>query len=208
VLIRIVAAIALVVIGLNVAGVLRYPGGPLRDPSADGPLWLDLRPADQGGIEVGSEPSDMSAAGRPIYFGTLALSNPWPYPARIEAITPVDPTAGLVIDHVWLGRPADVGAVAMGLGPEPGVPPEQFDEVFQPLPFEIEANVGPDRAVIVLIELHADAPGGTGFRSLAVDYRVGPASFHVVQPYMLALCLGPLDPGQECGWPWPRQSDR
>src|SRR4029077_2731880 len=48
-----VRATALVItslLALNVLGVLRYPGGPLREASADGILWLDTRPADEGSI--------------------------------------------------------------------------------------------------------------------------------------------------------------
>lgn len=95
--------LAAAVVALNMVGVLRYPGGPLRDPSDDGPLWLDLRPADRGSSTVGNtQPSDWAIGGRSYDFGLLTVTHPRAGEARVEHPDPAD------------------GAVEAPLGPRPG----------------------------------------------------------------------------------------
>jgi hypothetical protein len=187
-----------VVVGLvtlNVLGVLRYPGGPLRESDADGVLWLDTRPADQGSIEVGGP----LQIGLPVYTSVVQLQNAWPISATVEAVTPVDPTPGLVIDHVWIGRPGSPDSASVGLGPDPGLPDgTALDDLYMSFPGAVPAS-GTDVAMApILIQAHASALGDQGFAALAVDYRVGPFSFRVIQHLAVSLCVVPLPPQQGC----------
>jgi hypothetical protein len=191
--------IALLLLILNLIGLARYPGGPLRDPGADGPFWLDTRPSDQGAASSGEQPADWAKAGAPLYYGLLTLHNPWPWSATVEAITPIDPTPGLTLVSVFIGRSGTPGGtIAFGPAPEP--PSGQtLDGAYARLP----APVGPggdshELDAPTLLVIRADQPGSLGFSALAVDYRVGPLTFRTIQHFALTACVGPLSPGVLC----------
>lgn len=195
-----VLAVLTAALALNVAGLLRYPGGPLREPSADGPLWLDTRPADQGSIIVGNTlPSDWAVAGRSYNVGTLTIHNPSSLTATLEAVTPLDPT-GLVLEAVY-GRQSDApSAEITGFGPS-GEHPDlaTLGRDFATLPLAIPpSGDSHDRDTQLLVVLRSTGPGAFGFSALAVDYRLGPFAFHVIEHLALAGCMGPLPSGSSC----------
>jgi hypothetical protein len=202
---RSLAVAVIVVVGLNVVGLVRYPGGPLRDPSADGMFALDIRPSDQGYYAVGNDPTDWARVGRPLYFGAIHVYNAWPVTATIEAVTALDLTPGLSVDRVLAGVAsddlmpaswADAPAVAAddrpstdeSLGGRFTVPPVQ---VAQSRPEDIHTTG-------LLIVVSATEPGRYGFKGVAVDYRVGPFTFRAVQYMELRSCIGPFGPEQTC----------
>jgi hypothetical protein len=186
---------------LNVAGVARYPGGPLRDPSDDGLFALDIRPADQGYNEISNDPVDWAATGEPLYFGAVYLENPWPVGAAIEGVRPLELTPGLTLDRALVGIPPD-GTSSMGWGDRQLLTEAALDETFggalSPLPVTVPAATAADRATNVLLVLSAATPGRYGFRGVEIDYRVGPFTFHATQHIALDACIGPFPPGQEC----------
>ena len=197
--VRVVVVIVAVIL-LNVVGMLRYPGGPLRSSVIDDPLWLDLTPAGEG-WSVGSSPSTWSAIGKAIYLGADELTNPLPWAAAVEAITPLNVTGGLVIDRILVGTPESASAGLIGIGPEPVLPEGRtIEELYSPVPVTVGPGTSADVHPIMLV-VHGDRPGAAGFTGLAIDYRVGPFTFRVVQHMGLALCLGPLPAGQECPSP-------
>lgn len=195
------AGLAAVLVGLNVVGVLRYPGGPLRDPSDDGALWLDLRPADQGSVLVGnSQPSDWALAGRTYDFGLLTIHNATSYSATIESVTPVDPTEGLSLVSVYVRRAGSPSNGIVGFGPSGMDPdPATLQREFSVLPFAVgPGGETPEHDTQVLVVVRSDRAGAFGFSALALDYRIGPFTFHAIQHVALAGCLGPLPPGVTC----------
>ncbi len=195
-----VSGIAVLLVALNIAGYARYPGGPLREPSATGPLWLDMRPADQGGFTVGNDPTDWARTGVPLYYGELTLHDEWPWPVRVEAIAPVDLTGGLTIQAVHLSRPGTPAGPVTGWGPELLLPPGlTLEQAYVLLPANVEpAGASHERDAQTLLVVSGSRPGRAGFSSLALDYRVGPFAFRVIQHVALVACLGPLPAGVTC----------
>lgn len=186
---------------LNVVGMLRYPGGPLRPGVSNDPLWLDLTPPGDH-WSVGTQASEWSAVGKTIYIGGDPLTNPWPWAATVEAITPLDVTGGLVIDQILIGAPGSVSAGVIGVGFESVLPNGSLiSDLYHGLPATIDHETKLDDALPILLVVHGDQSGQAGFTGLAIDYRVGPFTFRVVQPMGLALCLAPLPAGQECPSP-------
>ena len=198
--VRVVVVLVAVVL-LNVIGMVRYPGGPLRPGVRDDPLWLDLTPPGNH-WGVGTQASEWSAVGRTIYIGADPLTNPWPWAATVEAITPMDITGGLVVDRILVGLPGSASAGVIGVGFESVLPNGGFiSDLYKILPATIERDTTVDDAIPILLVVHGDRPGQAGFTGLAIDYRVGPFTFRVVQHMGLALCLGPLGVGEECPSP-------
>ena len=194
--------VALVIaLELNVLGVLRYPGGPLREPSADALLWLDIRPADQGAVVAGDAPGYWHQAGVPLQYGMLTLANPSSLSGTIEAVTPVDPTPGLVVDAVYLMKPGSTRGEVLAWGPGGVYPPQStIDQDYTTLP----AQIGPtDEAHLldpgVILVVRSLEPGPIGWSALAIDYRIGPFTFRVIQHAGLTGCIGPLPTGSQCG---------
>ena len=198
-------AIALVgllaVVGLNVAGVLRYPGGPLRDPSDDGPLGLDLRAADQGYSSVANDPTDSVVTGAPLYFGTVTLVDSWPVDATVEAVRPLELTPGLTVERAVLGI-VPAGLSPIGWGDRTLLATEAADETYGgalgDLPVVVPSNTSADRGSTLMLVVSAATPGRYGFRGVEIDYRIGPFSFRATQYLALDSCIGPFAPGQSC----------
>lgn len=198
--VRIVVVIVAALL-LNVVGMLRYPGGPLRPRVSDDPLWLDLTAAGNH-FTVGTQASEQSAVGKTIYVGGDPLTNPWLWPATVEAITPLDVTGGLVIDEILIGNPGSVSAGVIAVWYDPVLPNGgAISDLYHALPATIDNETKLDDAVPILLVVHGDQPGQAGFANLAIDYRVGPFTFRVVQHMGLALCIGPLPAGQACPSP-------
>lgn len=182
---------------LNVGGLLRYPGGPLREPSADGLFWLDTRPSDQGTSSVGAGSSAGLTAGELIYTG-ISLRNTWSYPAAIESISLVDATPGLRLVDVRLARPGTRGGFAGLLaGSGPAIDDLRLVTDYQPLPATLEGN-NPINDGLVSLVVTADQPGDYSYQAVAINYRIGPFSFSVIHHQALAVCLGPFVPGTVC----------
>ena len=190
-----------IALALNVLGFLRYPGGPLRDPSADGPIWLDIRPANEGAIEVGDVSGHWQLLDVPLQYGVLSLGNPSPFTATIDAITPIDATAGLVVDAVYVQRPDGVRGEVAAWGTT-GVypPPAVLATEFAMLPATVEpTGESHERDPVVILIVRSAQPGPIGWSALAVDYRLGPFSLRVIQHFSLTGCLGPMPAGMTCG---------
>jgi len=200
VLAGLIVAIA-IAIGLNVLGILRYPGGPLRESSADGFLWLDVRPADQGSNAVGDVAGSWHAVDVPLQFGILTVSNPSSFSATIDAITPIDATPGLVIDAVYVMRPDMPRGEVLAWGPSGVYPPASIlTSDYTALPATVVptgATHEHDPAVLVIVR-SAEA-GPIGWSALEVAYRIGPFAFRAIHHLELRGCLGPLPSGAECG---------
>jgi hypothetical protein len=197
----------LVLVGLNVMGLVRYPGGPLRDPSADGMFALDIRPANQGYNAVGNDPTDWAGVGQPLYFGTIHVYNAWPVTATIEAVTPVDLTPGLSVDRILAGVPADE-AIPMDWADVPAVTHQDQPSVdetlggrFTPPPVQVvQSRPEAVHTTTLMLVVSAAEPGRYGFKGVAVDYRVGPFTFRAVQYMELRTCIGPFASGQLCAF--------
>lgn len=153
------AAAVVVLVALNVIGVLRYPGGPLRDQS-DAPLWLDIRLGESGSSRVDLGPTaGRDLLGTPVYYSVPVLTNSWPWPATVEAITPVDPTPGLVVDGVYVSRAgSNVSGVA---GYDARLPAGQrFGDAFAGMPTVLDPSgpgpAGGARVELVAVEIRED----------------------------------------------------
>jgi hypothetical protein len=199
--VRGVVAAAAITLGLNVVGVLRYPGGPLREPSADALLWLDIRPANQGSNLVGDVSGSWHAIDVPLQFGILSLSNPSGFTATIESVTPVDPTQGLIVDAVYVLKPDGSHREIAAWG-TPGVypPAETLASDFTTLPaIVVPTGDSHEHDPAVILYVRSPVAGPIGWSALAVDYRIGPFTFRTIQHDALAGCLGPLAAGSQCG---------
>jgi hypothetical protein len=183
-------AVVVMVVVLNVIGIARYPGGPLREPDADGPLWLDAPPpADQGSSTVGNTPdADWATTDTDMVFTILNLEDSWPWPATIESVTPVNATEGLLVTEARIRRISGEGVSDLSVvGP---VGPEQraiLDNRYVALPAEIGAGEAGRNVALVF---RTSDPGPATFDALAIDYRVGPFSFRVVHHLGLDACMG------------------
>jgi hypothetical protein len=198
---------AVVALSLNVVGLLRYPGGPLRDPSADGLFALDVRPANQGYNAVGNDPTAWAGVGQPLYFGTIHVYNAWPLTATIEAVTPLDLTPGLSVDRILAGVPSDAmlpaswADVPAFLGSDQPSTDETLGGRFTPPPIQVVQSSPDDiHTTTLLLVVSAQEPGRYGFSGVAVDYRVGPFTFQAVQYEELRTCIGPFSPEQVCAF--------
>jgi hypothetical protein len=110
-LIIVVVAVVTIALATNVVGLVRYPGGPLREMSADGPLWLDTRPLDEDQGLQGFDGSAGIGFGAPLYTGIL-VQNLSPWPATIERISLVDATPGFALADARLALPGSSGTLA------------------------------------------------------------------------------------------------
>ena len=192
-----VASIAVLLVALNVAGLLRYPGGPLREPNADGLFWLDTRPPDQGSNTVGVTSGAGVRPGVPLYTG-IGLNNDGPWPVTVEQVRLVGATPGLRLVDVRMALPGTSGELAGLLaGSGPDVAELGLDTDYGPLPAQLAAHneSGEGR---VSIEVIADRPGEYAYDAVAIDYRVGPFSFTVVHHEALGACIVPLPSGATC----------
>lgn len=195
------AVVIVAAILLNVVGMFRYPGGPLRASVIDDPLWLDLTPPGEG-WRISTQASDWSAVGKTIYIGGDPLTNRWPWAATVEAITPLDVSGALVIDRILVGTPGSAAAGVIGIGSTSVLPNGgSISDFYQSLPGTVDEETNLDDAIPFMLLVHGDRPGPAGFNGLAIDYRVGPFTFRVVQHMRLDLCLGPLPAGEACPSP-------
>ncbi len=198
---RRLAAVLLVVVSgalvLNAAGLWRYPGGPLREPSADGWFWLDTRPSDQGTNSVAAGSKAGLAAGEPIYTG-ISLRNAWSSSLVVEGVRFVDATPGLLLVDARLARPGTCcGLPGLMTGTGPDIDDLRLDTDFQPFPASLSGNnsVSDGRVILAVTAIE---PGDYSYQAVAVDYRMGLFSFTVIHHQALAVCLGPLSAGAVC----------
>jgi hypothetical protein len=193
----IIAIVTVVTIALsaNVVGLARYPGGPLREVGADGPLWLDTRP---GGQDQGIQGFDASAGiafGKPLYSGIL-VQNASPWPAAIERISLVDATPGLSLVDARLALPGSSGTLAGLIFGDHADLAEPED--YGPLPATLPGLNVPDEGR-VLLTISTTSPGHQQYRSVAVEYRIGPFAFRAIYHQAVSVCLVPVPDGAPCG---------
>jgi hypothetical protein len=184
------------ILTLNVAGVLAYPGGPLRDPGIDAPLLLDVGGSERGVSVSNATTSEWAVSHTRLYYGLLTLHDPWPWDATIESIEPVHPSPNLVVDGIYLRRPGYSGATT-ALGSSVALPEgKSFDDVYAPLPAQVKPG-GPtaEQDGVVLLVIRTETPLAMQFDGLAVTYRVGPFTFRTVQHVGLRSCVAP-QPGE------------
>jgi hypothetical protein len=179
----------LIVLALNLTELLRYPGGPLREPSADGLLWLDTRPPNQGSNQVGLSSIGGVAAGTTLYTG-ISIHNDSGFPATVENVRLLAATPGLQLRRVRMALPGTSGGMA-GLLYGDNIDELRLDTDYGSLPAALAANNDPGEGRIS-IEVAADQPGEFGYEAVAVDYRIGPFSFTAVYHDALNVCLVPL----------------
>lgn len=173
---------------LNVAGISRFPGGPLREWKDGGVLWLDVWPSDWGSRDFNAPEAEWARANAHYEYTSSLPTNDWPWPVEVERITPVTTSGDLAVAETRLVRPdrSEVGPLyAVG----PLTPGQQaiIDADFAPLPGSARTGV---TGTPFAITFHETRPGPAGWEALAVDYRVGPFSFRVVQHTALRLCVG------------------
>jgi hypothetical protein len=178
----------------NIAGIWRCPGGPLREAVADAPLWLDIRGSWAVGASLyGVDETAGLDVGTTIYAG-VAIQNVSPWPAMIERAWLEDRSEGIELIGIRLARP----------GTEGGIPGAVYDdedlaEVVDYGPIETTLpgfNTAADGRLLVIVR--ATAPGHQQFRSVSIDYRVGPFSFRVFHRQGVSVCVVPLPSGTRC----------
>ncbi len=182
---------------LNVAGLARFPGGPLREWKDGGVLWLDMWPSDWGNNSGGNTPeADWAVPGTDLVYASDLSPNDWPWPVEVERITPVDASGNLVIAPPLLLRPGGPRASDLsGLGPLTADQQALIDADLAPLPGTIQP--GGDGWQIALT-FQGPHQGPAGWEMLAVDYRVGPFSFRVIHHSAVHLCLGTTAAERTC----------
>ena len=191
------AAFVVVAVVLNVAGVLRYPGGPLREPSADAVLWLDIRPPDQGSNRVGLSARSEVGPGVPIYT-SIDLGNESPWPATVEQIRLLGLTPGLRLIDAKLAVPGRTGSSAgLVYGDGAELDELQLDTGYRPIPADLAAHNAIGEGTVSIV-VTADNPGEYEFQAVAVDYRIGPFAFTVVHHQAFGGCFVPMPEGTSC----------
>jgi hypothetical protein len=195
-----VAFVLVVAVIGNMAGFLRYPGGPLVAQNADWPFWLDHRASDQGNNKVGYSPSANVATGVPTYIG-LDARNRWPWAATLERVRLVNGTPGLRLLDARLVRPGATPLGAVGIVSGSGELAEELGllTMYESLPRTVSGNNGIQDGRM-WIEVVADQPGEQSFDSVLLDYRVGPFSFTVDLYQAFAACIDPMPVGTVCSW--------
>ncbi len=198
---RVLSAVALAVmaaaLALNVAGVARFPGGPLREWRDGGLLWLDMWPSDWGNNPGGNGPeADWAVPGADLVYSSVLRPDDWPWPVEVERITPVDPSGGLVVSQALLLRPG-AGRVSRlwVFGPLTADQQALLAADLAPLPGPVPP--GGDGQQIALT-LQSPQQGPAGWETLAVDYHVGPFSFRAIHHSALHLCLGTTAAERTC----------
>jgi hypothetical protein len=185
----IAGAIVIGALALNATGLVRYPGGPLREQSADGILWLDTRPADQGSNTVGNTPdADWATTDTDLMVSSPWLRNPWPRAVTVHAITPIDVSGGIVVSEVLLGRAdAEAEKLVWEYGPVTADQRAILDRDYAPRAAVMESGESNRNVALVV---RASEPGPARFEALEIDYRIGPFTFRVVHHSALHGCLG------------------
>jgi hypothetical protein len=190
------ALLALLV--LNLTGLLRYPGGPMRESTANGILWLDTKPADQqGGFDVGVT----EAAGfttDDVFVTTLFVHNAGPWAARLEDVTLVDATPGLDLLSARLVLAGYAGEIPGAVWDTQDAIAAQYPGThLGTLPQTVAAQSGPNQGNVIL-ELRATTSGEYSYRGVRIRYGVGPFSFSAMYGQGARICIAPLGPGEAC----------
>jgi hypothetical protein len=189
------AIVALVI--LNLVGIARYPGGPLRESKDGGVLWLDAWPSEWGGnVTSNSAAADWASTNGDLVFSTGLPADDWPWPAQVERITPIGAEGDLVMREALLLQPARswVGTIS-GFGPLTADQQALLDGNFAPLPGTIASGVPRQQLVAVVRGSH---PGPAAFAGFVIDYRVGPFTFRSVLHDALHACLGATAAERDC----------
>jgi hypothetical protein len=193
---RLVLGLALalvVVLALNVVGLLRYPGGPLKEFPDGSLLSLDIPLGGDTRNQVGVT----SAAGltryEPVCEGVY-LRTGLGLPVTIEDMRLVDPTSGItLVDSVMVTPDAATGGV---IGVAYGPACISIDG-HSSLPETLAAESQPRDGLALVVSM-ATSPGRQSYSGIAIDYRVGPFSFTTVYGPAMAVCVSPLPQGATC----------
>jgi hypothetical protein len=184
-----------VLLVLNVVGVARYPGGPMRQDGADGPLWLDTWPSDWGNSPVGNTPeADWATTDTDLVFSTAWLTNRGAWPVTVERIIPAGVSGDLVTVDARVRADDTPYDDLAAFGPLDDAGRATLAGHFATLPLVIPPGVERQIALVV----RGPKSGPAGFATLDVDYRVGPFAFRVVQHAGLEACLGATPEERDC----------
>lgn len=188
-------AVVLLVVA-NVVGVLRYPGGPLSQ--AGGLFWLDIRGSNQGYNRVGVSSTPELTAGVPMYIGIFPR-NDWPLAATIEGVGLIDASPGLRVVEARLVRPGTQhdGSVGIAYGSAESTEELGLYRDYDRLPGTLAGSTSVEDGVM-WVELMADQPGKLSFKSIFVDYRIGPFSFRADMYQGFGACIWPQPTGVVC----------
>jgi hypothetical protein len=188
-------AVALLVV-LNVTGVMRYPGGPLRQAGVDAPLWLDVWPSGWGNSPVGNTAdADWATPDTDLIWSNASLANDSPWPATVESIEPLDIPNNLEWGIAVRKQDAPSDDVVSAYGPLDDAGRAVLARSFARLPVEI----GPgDANRTIAIPFRSSDTGPVGFEALAINYRIGPFKFRVVYRTGLHACLGTTPVERNC----------
>ncbi len=188
----------LAVLVLNLTGLLRYPGGPMREGTANGILWLDTKPADQqGGFQI-AVPEAAGLMTGEVFATTVFLVNAWPWDAQLEDVALVDATPGLELVRARLVLAGYAGSPPGAVWDTPDAIAARYPgNHLGVLPQTVAARSNPSQGNVIL-ELRTTTPGEYSYRGVRINYRSGPFAFQVVYGQGARLCFGPLSPNQAC----------
>jgi hypothetical protein len=169
-----VAVVAVTAAALNVAGVLRYPGGPLSEAN-NPPLWLDI-PANRLGIEE-SIPIEV---GQELYV-VVYLHNRADTAVTLESLEAVDPTAGVQSVGAYRLLPGSEVYALEHWGNWPGAEP-----ALAPFPVQLRAS---DSGVHqLLLVVRPTIEGDFSFSGARLRYRIGPLTFATTLEPVVTSC--------------------
>jgi hypothetical protein len=118
----------------------------------------------------------------------------------VEAVTPLDPTPGLTLVAVFIRRTGVASTGTFAFSPSGQyLDPATLQRDFLVLPAAVEPTGDThEQDAEVVVVVRSDRAGAFGFSALALDYRIGPFTFHAIEHLALAGCLGPLSGGVTC----------
>jgi hypothetical protein len=193
------ALIAVLLIAGNVAGLVRYPGGPLS--TVGGWFWLDVWGADQGTNGVGVSEAAGVTTGVPLYVGIFPRDQ-WPMAATIEGVRLVNPSQGLRLLEARLIRPGarpPNGAVGLVYGEGEQAEGLGLYTDYDPLPARLAGETRVEETPMWLAVV-ADQPGEQSFADVVVDYGLGPFTFTAYMHQSFSACIAPMPSGAVCSW--------
>jgi hypothetical protein len=158
-----VALVGIATVALNVAGVLRYPGGPLS--RVDNPLWLDIPP-----VRLGIKESADAEVGQQMYV-TVYVRSRADSTVTLESLEAVDATDGVQSVAAYRLLPGSSDVYALGpWGEWPSGEP-----ALAPLP--VQLGTADPATVQLLLVVRPTIEGDFMFSGARLHYRIGPMSF-------------------------------
>jgi hypothetical protein len=169
--------VAMVIAGLNVSGLVRYPGGPLSEVD-NGPLWLDIPPR-----RLGIGESAASEVGKQFYV-VVFLENRASSDVTLEWLQVVDASAGVQSVGAYRLLPGSEAYSVAPWGTWPGA-----DPALEPLPTTIRPAVpGAPQTMQLLVVIRPTLEGPYQFAGVRLNYRIGPFAFSTVMEPLFTSC--------------------